>query len=138
MREIPRLAGIQCSLKQSWHTCCGKEIGSNSFSKEHEIPASVATLYSRKQFFGKALSQSLRALFRWIDQEEPGSGDPGAERSFDYRRIISDFPPTLLRQEAQRLGLEPDSFEREALLQAVYEAMDRQHQSVRNDGGDFS
>ena len=37
--------------------------------------------------------------------------------------IAGDFPPELLSLEAQRLGLDPESPDREALLAAVYEAM---------------
>ncbi|BDQ34850.1 hypothetical protein JCM14722_23920 [Pseudodesulfovibrio portus] len=37
--------------------------------------------------------------------------------------IAGDFPPEMLSMEAQRLGLDPDSTDRETLLKAVYEAM---------------
>lgn len=37
--------------------------------------------------------------------------------------IAGDFPPEMLSMEAERLGLDPDSADRETLLAAVYEAM---------------
>ena len=41
----------------------------------------------------------------------------------ELEAIAGDFPPEMLSMEAQRLGLDPDSPDRETLLAAVYEAM---------------
>ncbi|MUM78856.1 hypothetical protein GKC30_14570 [Pseudodesulfovibrio sp. F-1] len=41
----------------------------------------------------------------------------------ELEAIAGDFPPELLSLEAQRLGLDPESPDREALLVAIYEAM---------------
>ena len=40
--------------------------------------------------------------------------------------IAADFPPAFLAEEARKLGLDPDSLEREDLLQAVHQAMQKQ------------
>ncbi len=41
----------------------------------------------------------------------------------ELRAIAGDFPPEMLSMEADRLGLDPDSSDRETLLKAIYEAM---------------
>jgi len=41
----------------------------------------------------------------------------------ELEAIAGDFPPELLSMEAERLGLDPNSPDRDTLLAAVYEAM---------------
>ena len=41
----------------------------------------------------------------------------------ELEAIAGDFPPEMLSMEAKRLGLDPDSPDRETLLAAVYRAM---------------
>ena len=92
----------------------------------------MKALYSRKQFLRGVFYRGLRALVRWIDQEDSCSGEAGAGSLPAHHTIASDFYPVLLRQEAQRLGLDPDAFDREKLLKAVYEAMAKKHRSIAN------
>jgi hypothetical protein len=44
-------------------------------------------------------------------------------RTVELGAIAGDFPPEMLSMEAERLGLDPDSTDRETLLTAVYAAM---------------
>ncbi|NDV18678.1 hypothetical protein GO013_04495 [Pseudodesulfovibrio sp. JC047] len=59
--------------------------------------------------------------------ETQGNGHPAhadAPRStMALNSIAGDFPPELLALEAERLGLDPDSPDRDALLLAVHDAM---------------
>lgn len=92
----------------------------------------MKTLYSRKQFLRGAFCRGLRALVGWIDQEDSCPGEAGAGSLPSHHTIAPDFSPVLLRQEAQRLGLDPDAFDREKLLKAVYEAMAEKHRAIAN------
>jgi len=62
-------------------------------------------LFSRKQFFIEKLRQGLKVLSRRIDGNDESSTNPQADHCLDCDRISSNFPLTLLRQEAQRPGI---------------------------------
>ena len=83
-------------------------------------------LFSRKQFFIEALRKGLRAMAKRSDGEHEGSGYTKDQRSSEPRCISADFSPALLHLEAERLGINPKSCDRENLLRAVYEAMESQ------------
>ncbi len=56
-----------------------------------------------------------------------GNGQSESESRPDFltelEAITGDFPPEMLSLEAKRLGLDPDSTDRETLLMAIYKAM---------------
>ena len=54
------------------------------------------------------------------DQLKPADAP---RRPDELGAIAGDFPPEMLSLEAQRLGLDPDSTDRESLLAAIYDAM---------------
>lgn len=77
-------------------------------------------------------SMTRRQLFRGSfkagqDTAGTGAGTDGQESATripdDLRAIAGDFPPEMLSMEADRLGLDPDSSDRETLLKAIYDAM---------------
>ncbi len=95
----------------------------------------MASPCSRKHFFKEALSKGVQALAKWIDNYKSSRREPYIRRAQNVQAIASDFNATQLRQEAERLEIDPDSIENENLLKAVYDAMEKKYQSVRNDGG---
>lgn len=74
---------------------------------------------TRRQFFrgGFQAGRHVAAVAAGNEQPEPESGPAG------LGAIAGDFPPEMLALEAQRLGLDPESTDRETLLAAVYAAM---------------
>ena len=74
---------------------------------------------TRRQFFrgGFQAGRHVAAVAAGNEQPGPESGPAG------LGAIAGDFPPEMLALEAQRLGLDPDSADRETLLAAVYAAM---------------
>lgn len=78
--------------------------------------------YSRRHLF----RQAARAGKRIIGQDDgrglaPTSAGGGLMAGIDA--IAGDFPPELLALEAERLGLDPESTGRDALLESLYQAM---------------
>ncbi|MEJ2427578.1 MAG: hypothetical protein P8075_01435 [Deltaproteobacteria bacterium] len=98
----------------------------------------METLYSRKQFLRQTLRQWFHILAKNIDLKDSSSLHQETQCFLDYLTIASDFSPELLRQEALRLGLDPDSAGSEQLLQAVCKAMEEQYQTRGNDGSNPS
>lgn len=77
---------------------------------------------TRRQLFRGGFKAGRRAAAMAAGDEQPMP--QGAPRTADgLGAIAGDFPPEVLSMEAQRLGLDPDSTDRESLLKAIYEAM---------------
>jgi hypothetical protein len=98
----------------------------------------MKTPYSRKQFLRESLWHCFHILAKNIDLEDSQPLHQEAEWFSDCFTIASDFSPALLRQEALRLGLDPESTDGDKLLRALYKAMEKQHQTCGNDSGDRS
>ena len=98
----------------------------------------METPYSRKQFLRQTLRQCFRILAKNIDLEDSSPLHQESECFLDYLTIASDFSPELLRQEAQRLGLDPESIDQEKFLRAIYENMEEQRQKCGNHDGNAS
>lgn len=96
------------------------------------------SVYSRKQFLREALRGCFRFWAKYIDLEDSQPEHGEAVGFLDYFTIASDFSPALLRQEALRLGLDPESTGGEKLLRSLYKAMKKQHQKNGNDAGNPS
>ena len=95
----------------------------------------MSLMFSRKQFFREALRKGFGALAKWSDGDHEGPGYIKGQRFSGPRYISADFSPDLLRLEAERLGINPKSCERENLLRTVYEAMEVR-QSITDDKND--
>jgi hypothetical protein len=89
----------------------------------------MVSLYSRQQFILKSLSHILRPLIEWLNPGGSGEDDSHRAHSQGCLALAPDFTPELLHLEAQHLGIDPDSVGTDALLQAVYEAMENQRES---------
>lgn len=77
---------------------------------------------TRRQLFRGGFKAERHGVATTVGEEQPGS--EGAPRpTNELGAIAGDFPPEMLSMEAKRLGLDPDSTDRESLLMAVYEAM---------------
>lgn len=77
---------------------------------------------TRRQLFRGGLKAGRHGAAKAAGDEQPKP--EGAPRPKDeLGAIAGDFPPEMLSLEAKRLGLDPDSPDRESLLAAVYEAM---------------
>ena len=74
---------------------------------------------TRREFFrgGFQTGRRVAAVATGNEQPKPVREPAG------LGAIAGDFPPEMLALEAQRLGLDPDSTDRETLLAAVYAAM---------------
>ena len=96
------------------------------------------TPYSRKEFLHQTLRQCFRILTKNIDLKDSFPLPQETQCFLHYLTIASDFSPELLRREALRLGLDPDSAGSEQLLQAVCKAMEEQYQTRGNDGSNPS
>lgn len=74
---------------------------------------------TRREFFrgGFQTGRRVAAVAAGNEQPKPEIGPAG------LGAIAGDFPAEMLALEAQRLGLDPDSADRETLLAAVYAAM---------------
>ena len=96
--------------------------------------SNMETVYSRKHFLLETLRQCFRLLVRNIDLKDTEPNQEEAEGFSDSLAIAPDFSPALLRQEALRLGLDPDFVGWEQLLQAVCKAMEEQRQTRGNEG----
>ena len=94
----------------------------------------LSTLISRKQFFEKTISKGLKTLIRLIDVDLLPSDKSVVNLPSKFQNITADFPPSLLKLEAQKLGLDPDSHSHDSLLRAVHEAMEKQHRLTEDDG----
>ena len=77
---------------------------------------------TRRQLFRRSFKAGQRVTAVATGKEQPPPADAPRPRT-ELNSIAGDFPPELLSMEAERLGLDPDSPDREALLTAVYEAM---------------
>lgn len=98
----------------------------------------METPYSRKQFLRQTLRQCFRLLAKNIDLQDSPPLHQKSQDFPDYLTIASDFSPELLRQEAQRLGLDPESIDQERLLRAIHENMEEKRQENSNHGGNVS
>ena len=96
------------------------------------------TPYSRKEFLHQTLRQCFRILTKNIDLKDSFPLPQETQCFLHYLTIASDFSPQFLRQEAQRLGLDPKSIGQEKLLRAIYENMEEQRQKSGNHGGNVS
>ncbi|MCG6919026.1 MAG: hypothetical protein LJE89_15945 [Deltaproteobacteria bacterium] len=129
---------------KNWYACCGME--KQSFEPKtplwlllHGMSASpMETPYSRKQFLRQTLRQCFRILAKNIDLKDSSPLHQETQCFLDYLTIASDFSPQFLRQEAQRLGLDPESIGQEKLLRAIYENMEEQRQKSGSHGGNAS
>nr|WP_287413191.1 hypothetical protein [Pseudodesulfovibrio sp.] len=81
---------------------------------------------TRRQLFRGSFKAGQRVAAVATGEEQPTPMDIKRPK-MELDSIASDFPPELLSMEAERLGLDPDSPDREALLTAVYEAMAGTH-----------
>lgn len=77
---------------------------------------------TRREFFG-GIFKAGRRVADVATNDEPARTEDAPRLRTEVEAIAGDFPPELLSLEAERLGLDPDSPDREALLMAVYEAM---------------
>ena len=77
---------------------------------------------TRRQLFMGSFKAGQRVAAVATGKEQPTTQDAPRPRK-ELDSIAGDFPPEMLSLEAERLGLDPDSPDREALLTAVYEAM---------------
>jgi hypothetical protein len=98
----------------------------------------MKTPYSRKQFLRETLWHCFHILAKNIDLEDSQPLHQEADSFSDYLTIASDFSPALLRREALRLRLDPESTDGEKLLRALYKAMEKQHKTSGNDSGNPS
>jgi hypothetical protein len=89
----------------------------------------MLSLYSRQQFIVKSLCHILQPLIEWLNPGGSGRDDPHRAHSQGGLALAPDFTPELLHLEAQHLGIDPDSAGTDALLQAIYEAMENQRES---------
>jgi hypothetical protein len=77
---------------------------------------------TRRQLFRGGFKTGRHGAAETVGDEQPLP--QSASRMADgLGAIAGDFPPEMLSMEAQRLGLDPDSTDRETLLKAVYEVM---------------
>ena len=77
---------------------------------------------TRRQLFRGGFKAERHGVATTVGEEQPGS--EGAPRpTNELGAIAGDFPPEMLSLEAKRLGLDPDSTDRENLLAAIYDAM---------------
>lgn len=90
----------------------------------------AAAAITRKEF--------LHGLWPWPrraadDRARPVADDvpPQAHPAdvADLGALGADFPPEMLNQEAERLGLDPRTVDRDTLLRAVFRKMQDQHRS---------
>jgi len=80
------------------------------------------TRLTRRDFLGRGLRAGKRIAATAIGKDSETQQD-APRQAAELEAIAGDFPPEMLRMEAQRLGLDPDSLDRTALLTAVFEAM---------------
>ena len=77
---------------------------------------------TRRQLFRGGFKAGRHGAATTVGGDQPGS--EGAPRpTNELGAIAGDFPPEMLSLEAKRLGLDPDSTDRESLLTAIYDAM---------------
>ncbi len=80
------------------------------------------TAMTRRQLFRGSFKAGQRVA-AVATGKEPATPEGTPHHRAELETIAGDFPPELLSMEAERLGLDPDSPDREALLSAIYEAM---------------
>ncbi|WP_319469799.1 hypothetical protein [uncultured Pseudodesulfovibrio sp.] len=78
---------------------------------------------TRRQLFRGSFKAGRHVAAVAAGEREPRPPERAPLDRADLEAIAGDFPPELLSMEAERLGLDPDSPDRDALLTAVYEAM---------------
>ena len=77
---------------------------------------------TRRDFFTGRFKALKRMADNVVEGSTVSSGAPSYSRA-ELEAIAGDFPPELLSLEAERLGMDPDSPDRETLLSAVLDAM---------------
>lgn len=78
--------------------------------------------YSRRHLFRQA-TQAGKRIIGLCDDGEPVREPAGGGLRAGIDAIAGDFPPEMLALEAERLGLDPESTGRDALLESLYQAM---------------
>lgn len=78
----------------------------------------MADPISRKQFFRQAFFQTAQFSADLIEAFHPHTTQ---QQSPDNHAFAADFPPEILTEEAQRLGINPD--DRAAVLAAIAEKL---------------
>ncbi|MBG0788937.1 MAG: hypothetical protein H0S80_00395 [Desulfovibrionaceae bacterium] len=81
----------------------------------------MANLTRRQLFRGNLTAGRQDADRAAGDVQHEPAGAP--RHPAELGAIAGDFPPEMLSLEAQRLGMDPDSTDRENLLAAIYDAM---------------
>lgn len=84
------------------------------------------------------LSRSAFLRGRFGSRDHPARGGRPAEddgEAVPPAALMADFPPTLLNEEALRLGLDPASTDRDTLLRAIHREMLRQRNDVAGTDG---
>lgn len=78
-------------------------------------------MLSRKQFLNEILIRGLRALVPFGDP----SGESGADLSSDCH-ALTELNPSLLKIEAEQLGIDPAHVDESELRRKVYAALSEQ------------
>lgn len=79
---------------------------------------------TRRQLFRGSFKAGQHVAAVAAGKKQP---EPEKDQSIpaELGALVGDFPPEMLSLEAERLGLDPESTDRETLLMALYEAMEK-------------
>jgi hypothetical protein len=98
-----------------------------------QVDNAMPPVYSRKQFLDKFLAEAVRVIAAVAgDASADGPGPALAQRSAPAG---GELCPSLVRLEAERLGLDAAGADPDALRRILYDALERRCEAVDVDDG---